>query len=48
MIAPVRIPENAVVLLEGMRPRAYLTTVIVAAFLVAFAVTNLLAIRRLA
>jgi hypothetical protein len=45
-LASVEIPENAVLLLEGDRPQAHLKTLLVLAFLVAFAVVNLLALRR--
>jgi hypothetical protein len=44
--AAVEIPDDALILHEGERPREQLKTVIIAAFLLAFAILNLLALRR--
>ncbi len=45
-LAAVEIPANAFLLREGDQPRAHLKTVIIAAFLLGFALVNLLALRR--
>jgi hypothetical protein len=45
-LAPLRLPEDAWILVEGERPRDHLRDLIVAVFLVGFAVVNLLAVRR--
>jgi len=45
-VAPVQIPDDALILLEGERPRDYLKTLVIAALLLGFAVFNLLALRR--
>jgi hypothetical protein len=45
-VAPVRIPDDAWLLVEGERPRDHLRDVIVAIFLAGFALVNLLAVRR--
>jgi hypothetical protein len=45
-LASVEIPANALLLREGDRPRNHLKSVIIAAFLLGFAVVNLLALRR--
>jgi predicted enzyme related to lactoylglutathione lyase len=45
-LAAVQIPENALILFEGERPRDHLKSLIIAAFLLGFAVVNLLALRR--
>jgi hypothetical protein len=44
-LANVQIPADALLLREGERPRDHLKTLIVAAFLLGFAVVNLLALR---
>lgn len=44
-LATVQIPDDALILLEGDRPAEHYKTVIVAAFLLGFAVLNLLALR---
>lgn len=44
-LANVQIPDEALLLREGERPRAQLKTVVVAAFLLGFAMINLLALR---
>jgi hypothetical protein len=44
-LANVQIPEDALLLREGERPSEYLKTLIVGAFLLAFALINLLALR---
>jgi len=44
-VAQVKIPDDALILREGERPRDHLKTIIVAAFLLGFAVLNLLALR---
>ena len=43
--ATVQIPDDAVLLLEGERPRDHLKVLIIAAFLLGFAAVNLLAMR---
>ena len=43
--ATVQIPDDALLLLEGEKPRDHLKVLIVAAFLLGFAVVNLLAMR---
>ena len=45
-LASVQIPDDALILLEGERPREHLKTLIIAAFLFGFAIVNLLALRR--
>jgi hypothetical protein len=45
-LAPVKIPANALLLLEGERPGDHLKTIVIAAFLLAFAAVNLLSLRR--
>jgi hypothetical protein len=45
-VAPVRIPDDAWLLVEGDRPRDHLSTVLVAVLLLGFAAVNLLALRR--
>jgi hypothetical protein len=45
-MAAVEIPEDALILLEGERPRDHLKSLVIAAFLLGFAVVNLLALRR--
>jgi hypothetical protein len=45
-LANVQIPDNALLLREGERPRDNLKTIIVAAFLLGFALVNLLSLRR--
>ena len=44
--AAVEIPDDALILFEGERPREHLKTVIIAVFLLGFAIVNLLALRR--
>jgi hypothetical protein len=44
-VAQVRIPDDALILREGERPREHYKTIVVAAFLLGFAVLNLLALR---
>jgi hypothetical protein len=44
--APVRVPPDALLLLEGERPRDHLKTLVILAFLVSFVIVNLLALRR--
>jgi len=44
-LAKVQIPADALLLLEGDRPRDHLKTLVVVAFLLAFALVNLLALR---
>jgi hypothetical protein len=44
--ANVQIPEDALLLREGEKPRDHLKTIIVAAFLLGFALVNLLSLRR--
>ncbi|HEX7599031.1 MAG TPA: hypothetical protein VF518_12510, partial [Polyangia bacterium] len=44
--AAVEIPEDALILYEGERPREHLKTIVIATFLLAFAILNLLALRR--
>ena len=41
----MQIPDDALLLLEGEKPRDHLKVLIVAAFLLGFAVVNLLAMR---
>ena len=43
--ATVQIPDDALLLLEGERPRDHLKVLIIAAFLLGFAAVNLLALR---
>ena len=45
-LAAVQIPDDAIILLEGERPGEHLKSLIIAAFLLGFAVINLLALRR--
>ena len=45
-LARVQIPDDALILREGDRPREHFKTIMVAAFLLAFAMLNLLALRR--
>jgi hypothetical protein len=45
-LAAVEIPEDALILFEGERPRDHLKSLIIVAFLLGFAVVNLLALRR--
>jgi hypothetical protein len=45
-VAPVRIPDGAWLLLESDRPRDHLKSVLIATFLVGFALVNLLALKR--
>jgi hypothetical protein len=45
-LAAVQIPEDALILFEGERPRDHLKSLVIAAFLLGFAVVNLLALRR--
>lgn len=45
-LAAVQIPDDALILLEGERPRDHLKSLIIAAFLLGFALINLLALRR--
>ena len=45
-LAAVQIPDDALILFEGERPRDHLKSLIVAAFLLGFAIVNLLALRR--
>jgi hypothetical protein len=47
-VAPVRIPDDAWLLVEGDRPRDHLQILVVALLLVGFAAVNLLAVRRAA
>jgi hypothetical protein len=44
--AAVEIPDDALIVFEGERPREHLKTVIIAVFLLGFAIVNLLALRR--
>jgi hypothetical protein len=44
--APVKIPANAALLIEGEEPRSAIASLVVLAFLSAFAVVNLLSLRR--
>jgi hypothetical protein len=44
--AKVEIPADAVLLLEAERPRSSLPSLVVLAFLLAFAAVNLLGLRR--
>jgi hypothetical protein len=45
-LAPVAVPEDAVLLIEDERPRDQSKTLVVLGFLIAFATANLLALRR--
>ena len=45
-LAAVQIPDDALILFEGERPREHFKSLIIAAFLLGFAVINLLALRR--
>ena len=45
-LAAVQIPDDALILFEGERPREHLKSLIIAAFLLGFAMINLLALRR--
>ncbi|MGA7742170.1 MAG: hypothetical protein ABSF35_16175 [Polyangia bacterium] len=45
-LAAVQIPDDALILLEGERPGEHLKSLVIAAFLLGFAVINLLALRR--
>lgn len=45
-LAAVQIPDDALILLEGERPREHLKSLIIAVFLLGFAAVNLLALRR--
>jgi hypothetical protein len=45
-LATVQIPDDALILYEGDRPAGYWKTVIIATFLLGFALVNLLALRR--
>ena len=45
---PVRLPDDAWIVLEGDRPREHMRDLVVAIFLVGFALVNLLAVRRAA
>ena len=45
-LAAVQIPDDALILLEGERPGEHLKSLVIAAFLLGFAVVNLLALRR--
>lgn len=45
-LATVHIPDDALIVFEGERPREHLKTVVIAVFLLGFAVFNLLALRR--
>ncbi len=45
-LAAVQIPDDALILFEGERPREHLKSLIIAAFLLGFAIVNLLALRR--
>ncbi len=45
-LAAVQISDDALILFEGERPRDHLKSLIIAAFLLGFAVINLLALRR--
>jgi hypothetical protein len=46
VLAPVQIPAQAWLLLEGERPRDHLSKLIILAFLLAFATVNLIGLRR--
>ncbi len=46
VLAPVNIPAQAWLLLEGERPRDHLSKLIILAFLLAFATVNLIGLRR--
>ena len=45
-VASVQIPDDALILFEGERPRQHMKTLIIAALLLGFAAFNLLALRR--
>jgi hypothetical protein len=45
-LAAVQIPDDALILFEGERPREHFKSLIIAAFLLGFALFNLLALRR--
>jgi hypothetical protein len=45
-LAPVRIPGDAFLLVEGDRPRDHLRTLVIVIFLIGFALVNLMAVRR--
>jgi hypothetical protein len=45
-LAAVQIPDDALILLEGERPREHVKTLVIVALLLGFAVVNLLALRR--
>jgi hypothetical protein len=45
-VAPVQIPDDALILFEGERPREHVKTLVIAALLLGFALANLLALRR--
>jgi hypothetical protein len=45
-MAPVVIPEGALLLIEGDRPRDHLASIIIALVLVTFGVFNLFALAR--
>jgi hypothetical protein len=45
-VARVQIPDDALLLREGDRPREHVKSIVVAAFLFGFAILNLLALRR--
>ena len=45
-VATVRIPDDAIIVFEGDRPRDQLKTLVIAVFLLGFAIINLLALRR--
>jgi hypothetical protein len=45
-VARVQIPDDALLLLEGDRPREHVMSIVIAAFLFGFAILNLLALRR--
>jgi hypothetical protein len=45
-LAAVQIPDDALILFEGERPRDHLKSLVIAAFLLGFAAINLLALRR--
>jgi hypothetical protein len=44
--AAVEIPDDALILFEGERPREHVKTLVIAALLLGFALANLLALRR--
>jgi hypothetical protein len=45
-VAPVQIPDDALILFEGERPSEHVKTLIIAVLLLGFALANLLALRR--